>query len=53
MQERHIDRKRYFDEQAQTSKNYYIPYIENNIGYLPNKVLEVGCGEGGNLLSFL
>lgn len=50
MQKRHIDRKRYFEEQAQTSKRYYIPYIKNIIGHLPTKVLEVGCGEGGNLL---
>lgn len=27
MQERHIDRRRYFDEQARTSRDYYIPYI--------------------------
>ena len=45
MQERHIDRKRYFNEQAQTCRNYYIPYIKSKIEYLPDKVLEVGCGE--------
>lgn len=27
MQKRHTDRESYFDEQSQTSKNYYIPYI--------------------------
>ena len=52
MQERHINRKRYFEEQSQTSKNYYIPYIQRVVGYIPTKVLEVGCGEGGNLLPF-
>lgn len=52
MQERHTDRKRYFEEQALTSKNYYIPYIRSILGNLPSKVLEVGCGEGGNLLPF-
>lgn len=52
MQERHINRKRYFEEQSRTSKNYYIPYIQRVTGYLPTKVLEVGCGEGGNLLPF-
>ena len=52
MQERHIDRNRYFEEQAQTCRKYYIPYIKNHIGHLPHKVLEVGCGEGGNLLPF-
>ena len=52
MQKRHTDRRRYFEEQAQTSKNYYIPYIKKIIKDLPTKVLEVGCGEGGNLLPF-
>lgn len=52
MQERHINRKRYFEEQALTSKKYYIPTIKSIIGHLPAKVLEVGCGEGGNLLPF-
>lgn len=52
MQERHFDRKRYFEEQARTTKNYYIPYIKRVIGYTPTRVLEVGCGEGGNLLPF-
>ena len=52
MQERHTNRERYFEEQAHTTRNYYIPYIKKNIGNLQNKVLEVGCGEGGNLLPF-
>ena len=52
MQKRHTNRERYFEEQAQTSRNYYIPYIKKIIGYIPNTVLEVGCGEGGNLLPF-
>lgn len=52
MQKRHTDRESYFEEQSQTSRNYYIPYIKEIIGTLPDKVLEVGCGEGGNLLPF-
>ena len=44
MQKRHTDRESYFDEQSQTSKNYYIPYIKEVIGHIPDKVLEVGCG---------
>lgn len=52
MQKRHTDRESYFGEQSQTSKNYYIPYIKEVIGHIPDKVLEVGCGEGGNLLPF-
>lgn len=52
MQERHIDRGCYFEEQAQTTRSYYIPYIKKFMGDLPARVLEVGCGEGGNLLPF-
>lgn len=28
MQERHTNRERYFEEQAHTTRNYYIPYIK-------------------------
>ena len=49
MQERHSDRERYFDEQARTTEKYYIPYIRKCCPELPQEVLEVGCGEGGNL----
>lgn len=52
MQERHTNRESYFDEQARTTKKYYIPYMRKHIGVIPNKILEVGCGEGGNLLPF-
>ena len=53
MQNRHIDRKRYFDELAKTSEEFYIDYLKpyKNIGPGCN-VLEIGCGEGGNLLPF-
>ncbi len=51
MQKRHTDRESYFGEQSQTSKNYYIPYIKEVIGHIPDKVLEVGCGEGGKSAS--
>lgn len=27
MQKRHTNRERYFEEQAQTTRNYYIPYL--------------------------
>lgn len=52
MQERHINREHYFKEQAQTTERYYIPYISSYLNRMPEAVLEVGCGEGGNLLPF-
>lgn len=52
MQERHTDRERYFNEQAWTTEKYYLPYIKGFLGKMPDSVLEVGCGEGGNLLPF-
>ena len=53
MQQRHIDRRVYFDESAETSRGFYIDYIRNFKGVDSTvKVLEIGCGEGGNLLPF-
>lgn len=52
MQERHNNRARYFDEQSRTTEKYYIPYILKVTGQMPTEVLEVGCGEGGNLVPF-
>lgn len=53
MQTRQRDRRRYFDELAATSRKYYLPYLSSfmNIGK-GTDVLEIGCGEGGNLLPF-
>jgi len=54
MQERHLNRKQYFSEQATTTEKYVIPFIREIIEI--NKrtsVLEIGCGEGGNLKPFL
>jgi SAM-dependent methyltransferase len=56
MQQRHIDRQQYFNEQSESTRNYILPYIEQGLEKPINKgfrVLEVGCGEGGNLLPFL
>lgn len=51
MQERHQNREAYFNELATTSEKYFIPYIRR---FKPLEagmsVLEIGCGEGGNLL---
>ena len=51
MQKRHKDRFRYFQELACTTKDFYIELLRSyiNIG-VGTKVLEIGCGEGGNLL---
>ncbi len=53
MQERQTDRARYFRELALTSERYFIPYLSSfkRIERGMN-VLEIGCGEGGNLLPF-
>lgn len=54
MQNRHIDRQKYFDEQTYTTKKYVIPYIDQFKPISPEiRVLEIGCGEGGNLQPFL
>ncbi len=54
MQERHRDRKIYFEEQAKTTLEYVIPYVSQSMEVNSNiRVLEVGCGEGGNLMPFV
>ena len=54
MQKRHLNRRTYFREQSVTTKKYVIPFIETcvEIGTKAS-VLEIGCGEGGNLAPFL
>lgn len=53
MQERHRDRKTYFTELAQTSREYFVDYVGKAIALTPQtRVFEIGCGEGGNLIPF-
>lgn len=55
MQKRHLDRKQYFIELATTSKEFFIPYILRHYrlkGDKTTRILEIGCGDGGNLLPF-
>jgi len=53
MQERHKNRKKYFEEQVTTTTKYIIPYLNHYIETKNISVLEIGCGEGGNLEPFL
>jgi len=54
MQERHIDRNKYFDEQVVTTEKYVIPFLQDFVKVdSALSVLEIGCGEGGNLKPFL
>jgi SAM-dependent methyltransferase len=54
MQERHLDRTKYFHEQARTTERHVIPYLKAYGSLTPSsRVLEIGCGEGGNLVPLL
>lgn len=54
MQKRHADRQLYFNEQGITTQKYVIPFIEKHRTLTSESaVLEIGCGEGGNIKPFL
>ncbi|MEM1356613.1 MAG: class I SAM-dependent methyltransferase [Bacteroidota bacterium] len=54
MQERHQNRRRYFNEQALTTRKHVLPYIEQSMDVEADmRIFEIGCGEGGNLVPFL
>jgi SAM-dependent methyltransferase len=54
MQERHLDKEKYFNEQVITTQKYVIPFLNELMDINENtSVLEIGCGEAGNLKPFL
>jgi 2-polyprenyl-3-methyl-5-hydroxy-6-metoxy-1,4-benzoquinol methylase len=59
MQDRHQNNEQYFKEQGVTTQKHVIPYLIR-AGAIPSlfpneifRILEIGCGEGGNLAPFL
>ncbi len=53
MQKRQLNRRQYFHELAKTSEKYFIPYVQQYRQVSKGmNVLEIGCGDGGNLLPF-
>lgn len=54
MQQRHKDRKQYFDEQVYTTEKHVIPFVNEFMQITKEmSILEIGCGEGGNMKPFL
>jgi 2-polyprenyl-3-methyl-5-hydroxy-6-metoxy-1,4-benzoquinol methylase len=54
MFEFHTDKKRYFEIQVENAEEYVIPFIEEKFSLQPGtRVLEIGCGEGGVLATFI
>ncbi len=54
MQDRHKNKAQYFKEQAYTTQKHVIPFLERVIKITPStSILEVGCGEGGNMKPFV
>lgn len=54
MQKRHKNKSQYFDEQALTTQKFVVPFIADfaNVNS-ETTILEIGCGEAGNLKPFL
>ena len=45
MQQRHENRKTYFQELATTSELHFLPYIHRFTSVTPqSRILEIGCG---------
>ena len=50
---RYKDRRQYFDELAESSRAFFLDYAARGKALDSScRVLEIGCGEGGNLLPF-
>lgn len=49
----HRDRSAKFDQQYLSAKKHVVPFIETTDDVNRKSVLEIGCGEGGNLKAFL
>ena len=53
MQHRHLNRKQYFYELSNTAREFYMEFLPTYITLTSEtRILEIGCGEGGNLLPF-
>src|SRR5665647_802332 len=54
MQKRHLDPQQYINEQIFTTQKYIVPFIQQVKKIDESvQVLEIGCGEAGNLKPFL
>ena len=54
METRYTNRSIYFKEQSLTTAKHVIPFLNEYIKIDSNiRLLEIGCGEGGNLPPFL
>ncbi len=54
MQDRHTNKSQYFKEQGITTSKFVIPYVDAFKEITSDtRVLEIGCGEGGNLMPFV
>jgi SAM-dependent methyltransferase len=54
MQQRHTDPQQYLNEQIVSTQKYVLPFIGSVFSIVEGlQVLEIGCGEAGNLKPFL